>query len=243
MFKMYSHTLAIIIILPLLNACSDSDEAMNETSEKPIAVTLSTVTAGNQPVIIASGEVEAVQTASISTRVMGRITHIYVKTGDRVGKGQLLAKIWDDDTRAKRAQAEATIAEAEGAYVSAQKDYERFNNLYKQQSATAKELDNVTLQYNSARARMDAAKQMRSEVNAILSYNSLTAPFAGVVTQKLAEVGSIANPGVPILTIEQDGILQVSASISESDISSIHLGDSAAIRIKSTEKSFDGRIT
>ena len=128
------------------------------------------------------------------------------------------------------------IAEAEGAYATAQKDYDRFNNLYQQQSATAKELDNVTLQYNSAKARVAAAKQMRSEVNANLSYSSLTAPFSGVVTQKLAEVGSIANPGMPILTIEQNGIFQVSASIAESDISHIHLGDVANMQIKSTGK-------
>jgi len=62
------------------------------------------------------------------------------------------------------------------------------------------------------------------------------------VTQKLAEVGSIANPGIPILTIEQNETFQVSASIAESDISKIHLCDVANIRIKSTGKLFDGKI-
>jgi RND family efflux transporter MFP subunit len=134
------------------------------------------------------------------------------------------------------------ITETEAAYATAQKDYDRFSNLYKQQSATAKELDNVMLQYNSAKARVAAAKQMRSEVSANLSYSSLTAPFPGVVTQKLGEVGSIAGPGMPVLTIEQDGIFQVSASIAESDISKIHLDDVATIQIKSTGKLFDGKI-
>jgi len=232
----------MVIILAGLNACSGGNEKKNEADEKPVAVTLSTVSAGTQPAILASGVVEAVQTANISTRVMGRITNIFVKTGDRVDKGQLLARVWDEDLKAKRAQADAMIAEAEGAYAIAQKDYNRFNNLYKQQSATAKELDNVTLQYNSAKARVAAAKQMRSEVNANLSYSSLIAPFSGIVTQKLAEVGSIASPGMPILTIEQNGILQVSASVAESDISNIHLGDVANIQIKSTGKLVDGKI-
>jgi RND family efflux transporter MFP subunit len=232
----------MIIILAGLNACSVDNNKKNETKEEPVAVTLSAVSAGGQATILASGEVEAVQTANISTRVMGRITNIFVKEGDRVNKGQLLATVWDDDIKAKRAQADAMIAEAEGAYAATQKDYDRFNNLYKQQSATAKELDNVTLQYNSAKARLAAAKQMRSEVNASLSYSSLTAPFSGVVTQKLAEVGSIASPGMPILTVEQNGIFQVSASIAESDITNIHLGDVANMQIKSTGKLFDGKI-
>jgi len=242
MFKRTLYFSLIIIILAGLNACSGRNEKKNEIKEKPVGVTLSTVSENAQTAILASGVVEAAQTANISTRVMGRITNIFVKTGDRVNKGQLLASVWDEDIKAKRAQTDAMIAEAEGAFVTAQKDYDRFNNLYKEQSATAKELDNVTLQYNSARAKVVAAKQLRSEVNADLSYSSLTAPFDGVVTQKLAEAGSIANPGMPILTIEQDGILQVSASIAESDISNIHLGDVANIQLKSTEKFFDGKI-
>jgi len=232
----------MIISLTGLIACSGGSDVKNEANEKPIAVTLSSVSEKSQPVILASGIVEAVQTANISTRVMGRITNIFVKTGDRIVKGQLLATVWDEDIKAKRAQADAMIAEAEGAYATAQKDFDRFNNLYNQQSATAKELDNASLQYTSAKARMTAARQMRSEVNANLSYSSLTAPFTGVVTQKLSEVGSIANPGMPILTIEQDGILQVSATIAESDITQIHVGEIATIKIKSTGKSFDGKI-
>jgi len=242
MFKTTLSSSLIIITLAGLNACSGGNEKKNETNETPVAVTLSTVSEDTQSAILASGVVEAAQTANVSTRVMGRITNIFVKTGDRVNKGQLLASVWDEDIKAKRAQTDAIIAEAEGAFATAQKDYDRFNNLYKQQSATAKELDNVTLQYNSAKARVAAAKQMRSEVNANLTYSSLTAPFSGVVTQKLAEVGSIANPGIPILTIEQNETFQVSASIAESDISKIHLCDVANIRIKSTGKLFDGKI-
>src|SRR4051812_1572169 len=187
MLKIILHASLMLIILTGLNGCSDQNENQNERNDKAVAVTLSTVAAGTSPAIIASGKVEAVHTANISTRVMGRITDIFVKTGDRVRKGQLLASVWDEDIKAKRAQADAMIAEAEAAYATAKKDYDRFDNLYKQQSATAKELDNVMLQYNSAKAKVVAARQMRSEVNADLSYSSLTAPFNGVVTQKLAE--------------------------------------------------------
>ncbi|HEX7845086.1 MAG TPA: efflux RND transporter periplasmic adaptor subunit [Chitinophagaceae bacterium] len=232
----------LMMIGLIVNACSTGKEKNDSAKEKPVAVMLSTVSSGTQPVILASGEVEALQTANISTRVMGRITNIFVKVGDRVNKGQVLATVWDEDIKAKRAQADAMIAEAESAYATARKDYDRFNNLYKQQSATAKELDNVTLQYDAAKARVTAAKQIRSEVNANLSYSRLEAPFSGVVTQKLADVGSIANPGMPIVTIEEDEILQVSAAVAESDISSIHPGDAAVIQIKSTGKVFDGNI-
>ncbi|MBL0359288.1 MAG: efflux RND transporter periplasmic adaptor subunit [Chitinophagaceae bacterium] len=223
-------------------SCSGDQEKKEAVKEQPVNVTLSVVSSANVQAVLASGQVEAMQTANISTRMMGRITNIFVKAGDRVSKGQLLVTISDEDMKAKRAQTSAMIAEAEAAYAASQKDYERFNNLYKEQSATAKELDNVTLQYNSAKERVNAARQMRNEVNAMLAYSSLTAPFAGVVTQKLAEAGGIASPGVPLLTVEQNGVLQVSAAVAESDISNIKLGDVASLQIKSTGKIIQGNI-
>lgn len=242
MFKIFSFVLLTAIVFGGLSACKTDTIKKKEIDEKPIAVTLSTVAAGTQREILASGIVEAIQTANISTRVMGRITNIYVKTGDKVNKGQLLARVSDEDLRAKRAQTDAMIAEAEGALVSAQKDYDRFNNLYSEQSATAKELDNATLQFSSAKARVAAARQMRTEINANLSYSSLIAPFTGVVTQKLAEAGDLANPGMSLLTVEQNGILQVSASIAESDIGRVHVGDLVKVRIKSNAITFKGKV-
>ena len=240
--KKYLPAFLFIVTIFLLASCSGGNEKVTANSNQKIAVTIASPSVGAQQNILASGQIESAQTANISTRMMGRITHIYVKAGDKVSKGQLLATISDEDVKAKRSQTEAMIAEAEAAYVSTQKDYDRFNNLYKQQSATAKELDNATLQYNAAKARVDAAMQMRNEVNAMLSYSNLIAPFAGVVTQKLSEAGNISSPGMPILTIEQNGILQVSASVAESDISQVHIGDAANVEVKSTGKNFEGKI-
>jgi len=243
MFSRKSFTTGFIIATAIVvSSCSGDKEEKAVVKEPPVAVTLSGVSSANAQAVLASGQVEAAQTASISTRMMGRITNIFVKAGDKVSKGQLLVTISDEDMKAKRAQTSAMIAEAEAAYTAAQKDYDRFNNLYKEQSATAKEVDNVTLQYNSAKERVNAARQMRNEVNAMLAYSSLTAPFTGVVTQKLAEVGGIANPGMPLLTLEQSGILQVSAAVAESDISNIKLGDVANLQIKSTGKTIQGKI-
>lgn len=224
-------------------SCSGKKEATTDDNTKRISVTVSTPFTNEQQVILASGQIESAQTANLSTRMMGRITNMYVKVGDRVRKGQVLATISDEDIRAKKLQADAVIAETDAALISAQKDYDRFSSLYKQQSATAKELDNVTMQYNAAKARVIAAKQMKNEVNAMLSYNTITAPFSGVVTQKLAEAGSISNPGMPILVIEQSGILQVSATVAESDISQVRLGDEAIVLVKSTGETFKGKIS
>src|SRR5665213_53289 len=226
-----------------ISSCSSNEKKDTQTNtDTAILVTVSQPAADSKPGLTVSGQVEAGQTANISTRVMGYITKINVKVGDRVSKGQLLATISNDDILAKRAQTDAMIAQAEAAFKSAQKDYDRFTALYKQQSASAKELDNITLQYQSAKSGLEAAKQQRNEVNAMLSYTNLTAPFSGTVTQKLMDAVSMANPGMPLLTIEQNGSYQVSASVPESDISLIKEGTSVTVNIDAIHKVINGKI-
>ena len=229
----------------LLSSCSSGD---NRNEAKPgidsaIMVKVSTPTGNDGSGFTISGQVEASQSANISTRVMGYITKLNVKVGDHVNKGQLIASISNSDILAKKAQTDAMIAEAEAALENAQKDRDRFQALYNQQSATAKELDNVTLQYNSAKARLESAKQMRNEVNASLAYTSLTAPFSGTVTQKLADAGSMANPGMTIVTLEQNGSYQISASVPETEIGQIKQGEMVTVNIKSIHRDFKGNIT
>ncbi|HEY8660400.1 MAG TPA: efflux RND transporter periplasmic adaptor subunit [Hanamia sp.] len=229
--------------LSMMISCSSEEKKSTENNSTPVAVTVSSPLGSAEDGINASGQVEAVETANISTRVMGYIMKLNVKVGDHVNAGQVLATINSQDMSAKRAQADAMIAEAEANLKSAQKDFERYTTLYKQQSASAKELDNVTLQYNSAKARVDAAKQMRNEVTAMMNYTTLVAPFSGTIIQKLAETGTLASPGMPLLVMEKSGSYQVSAAIPENEISKIKLKEKAKLNIKSTGKEFNGLVT
>ena len=237
--------LPIIVAIVIMYGCNgNKKEASTNNSEKPILVTVGQPgNNDNTAGFNISGQVESSQSANISTRLMGFITRVYVKLGDPVKQGQLLFTVNSNDIAAKRAQTEAMMAQTEAALQNAQKDFDRYTTLYSQQSATAKELDNVTLQYKAAKASVTAAKQMRNEVNAQFSYTSVTAPFSGVVTQKMLDAGSMATPGMPVLTIEQNNNLQVSAAVSESQIASIQQGDEAILNIKSINKTIKGKIT
>ncbi len=224
------------------SSCSSKQEEQSATAEKAVAVVSSTpskIVGGN---IQLSGKLESENTANISTRMMGYISSIKVKIGDRVQKGDLLATINSQDLLAKKAQANAGIAAAEAAYKNAEKDYKRFQNLYKQQSVSDKELENVTLQYVASKSNLESAKQMLNEVNAMLNYTQITAPFSGVITQKLADEGSMANPGMPLLIMEQSGKLQVNATVAESDVMKLKVGNEAQVEIKSINKIVSGKV-
>ena len=226
-----------------ISSCSSTEKKKLQTGgDTAILVKLSQPLANAKQGLTVSGKVEASQTAAISTRVMGYITRINVKVGDRVNRGQLLATIRNDDMLAKRAQIDAAISQANAAFKSAEKDYNRFTVLYNQQSASAKEMDNITLQYQSAKSGLEAVKQQRNELNAMLSYTSLVAPFAGTVTQKMMDAGSMANPGIPLLNIERSGSYQVSAAVPESEISLVTKGSPVTVTIDAIHKITNGKI-
>jgi RND family efflux transporter MFP subunit len=224
-------------------SCSKDSHNQQVTKDNSVPVTVAVAGKQSGERIHASGHIESKETAVISTRVMGIITGIKVKVGDAVNQGQLLATISNDDIRAKKAQAEAMVADAEAALIDAQKDRERFAELYKQQSASSKEFENATLHYNSLKSKTEAARQMQKEVEAMLSYTNLKAPFSGIVTEKNMDAGSMANPGMPILVVEQTGTYQVKASVSESDIAQVKAEAEAEIVIKSTGKIIKGKVS
>jgi len=237
--------LTLSLALGVLFASCSGNEQDQEVSKKdrPVVVTVGIAARQSGSNIQVSGRVESRETAVISTRVMGFITSVNVKAGDNIQKGQLLATISSADILAKKGQAQAMLSEATAALVDAKRDYERFAQLYEQKSASKKEFENATLHYNSMKAKVEAAQQMQNEAEAILAYTNLRAPFSGVVTQKYLDPGSMANPGVPILVIEQVGNYQVSATVSEKDIPYVRQGASATVVVKSSGQLIRGTVT
>lgn len=240
--KTLRNTLFGIITIAALYSCSSSDKQTAKDNEAVQVIVYTPAQATDEGFYL-SGEVTAKQTANISTRMMGYINKIYVKPGDKVSEGQLLVSISSDDLLAKRAQVQAMIAEAEAAATNAQRDYERFKTLHAQNSVSDKELENVALQNTSMNAKVQMARQQLNEVNAMLAYTNIRAPFSGIITQKMMDEGSIANPGIPILTMEQNGDLQVVASVPENYIQYVKVGDVAKIELKSLGITIDGKVS
>jgi len=227
----------------LLFSCSTDKSEEQKTASSPVEVTLSKPGTQQSGRVYASGQIVSKERAVISTRVMGYISSIKVQAGDYVSKGQLLLTISNDDILAKRAQAQALVSESEAAMKDAQKDFDRFTSLYKSESASQKEYERAALQYESVKARYEGARAMYKEAEAMLTYANIKAPFNGVVTSKSADVGSIANPGMPLLTLEAKGDYEVEASVTEVDIAKLRKGLPASVTIKSTGAVLQGKVS
>lgn len=236
--------IAITILSSLIITSCGGDKKEKTAELKAIPVKINgKLDINNSPFVTASGKIEAENSANLSTRMMGYVTKVHVKVGQNVHAGQLLVSVNNTDLQAKKAQVDASIIQAQAAYNNAKKDYDRFVNLFAQQSASQKELDDMTARYEMAKAGLEAAKQMRNEIQAQFSYSNITAPFSGVVTNTFIKEGDMANPGMPLVSVEGASKLQVTAMVSESDIANVKQGMAVKINIKSLNKVVSGRVS
>lgn len=203
-------------------------------SPKEVACTTDQVVLEQVPqYVTATGSLEADLSVMVSTRMMGWVKQIYVTQGQTVKQGDKLLRIDDSDLLAKRAQATAGIAEAEAVLANAEKMVQRFENLYADKSVSKAQLDDVVTGRDRAAAGVKMAKAGLQEVNVHLSYLDIVAPCDGIVARKMIETGNMANPGMPLLVIEQTGQVKVVAHLGEKDVSSVKVGDTVLVNVSS----------
>lgn len=237
------YTILTLSIALFVASCGNEDKKTVVDNSPAISVKTSQVTANtNSPFLSVSGKIQATNSADLSTRIMGYVNKVHVNVGDKVRKGQLLVSINNSDLQAKRAQVNAGIIEANAALNNVEKDYNRFKNLFADNSASQKEMDDMTANYEMAKARVEGANQMKNEINAQFAYSNITAPFSGTVTSKNVEAGNMANPGVQLISIETPGNFEVMAMVPETEISEIKSGTSVDVLVKSINKTLKGKV-
>ncbi len=235
---------ATLGVTMLISSCGGEDKKAAPDNSPAVAVKVQIVSEdASSPFLTVSGKIEAAKSANISTRMMGYVDKIYVKVGDKVRKGQLLLSVNNADVSAQLAQVNAGITEAAAAFTNVEKNYNRFTALFKENSASQKELDDITANYNMAKARLESAKQMKNGVNAQMGYANIRAPFNGVVTNKFISAGDMANPGMPLMEVESPGQYQVLAMVPESEILSIKNDTEVTVQLKALNQNLKGKVT
>jgi RND family efflux transporter MFP subunit len=239
--------ITIAALIPAFLGCGD-DEAPQADAMQPVAVKTmqATVQSVGQQVAYA-GTVQPIEQVRLSTRIMGWVDDIPFKEGARVQKGAVLVKMRSKDFEAKRAQAEAAIAEAEANFKNVETNLKRVESLFEKKAATQKELDDIRAAFTSAQSRKKAAEEMKAEVVEMLSYAEMRAPFDGVVARKFLEIGDLANPGMPLLDVENMERVKVVAKVPESEVKNLSVGmpvviEVAAAHIGTNGETLTGKI-
>lgn len=174
------------------------------------------------------GTVQAVDQAVIAAKISGPIVELPVVLGSRVKKGELLVKINAREISARLLQAQAQLAQAK-------RNLEREEKLLKQHASTPETV-------KSMRDMLAIARAGYHEAASMLGYTTIKAPFDGVITQKIASIGDLATPGMPLLHLEDDRHLQVVTAIPESNAPAIKLHDRLQVAIPTAAKNTTGMV-
>jgi RND family efflux transporter MFP subunit len=165
------------------------------------------------------GVIQAVRQSTVAAQVPGNITALLVKAGDSVKAGQALARVDERDAATALARSQAEVAQADAQLTHARLQWERSQALRAQGFISAAALDSAQAQWRSAQAAVNAAKAGQAQAALIKGFTTVVAPFDGKVLSTQADVGDLAAPGRPILTMyapqAMRAVVQVPASAAD----------------------------
>ena len=196
----------------------------------PLSVTVEAVTtAPSSGGLEATGTIEAARTASPGTILAGRVTTIAKREGQRVRRGELLARVESGDVAARLAQAEAAVVAAQAAEQNARQMRERLARLVPKQAASPKSLEDAVTGHEAALANLHAAEEGVRAARVMLGYGEVKAPFDGTIVKRLVEEGDTASPGVPMFVVEDTTRMKVEAALPDAATRGLTPGSAVSV--------------
>ncbi len=176
------------------------------------------------------GVVEAINKATVSAQVSGRVTEINFDVNDYVKKGEVILRIRDNEYNARLRTAKAGLNEAKAGYKDAQLEYKRINGLVKEKIVSNADFDKAKAALKAAEARVAASEAKITEVQEQVDNTVIRAPFSGVVVERHVQVGETTQMGQPVMTGFSLHELRVNTDIPQAFINPIRKYQKASVR-------------
>jgi RND family efflux transporter MFP subunit len=220
------------IIAVVFTGCDRKHEVQRQTSAPLPTVKVKAVPASakeRQAYEMVVGTVRSKTRAVIEAKISGRIESLLAQPGQTVKAGELLAKL---DAR----EIQAKVEQAKAVYEQASSDLKRYTALYESKTVTQAEYEARVAQFKVAEANLKEALTM-------LGYIEVTAPFDGVITRKISDVGDLVYPGKPILEIEDPKYLRFEANVPEALYDKVKLNEKYTVIIPSINEEIQGTVS
>ena len=177
--------------------------------------------------------IAAKQTAVISSRILARIEEVKVRAGDYVKKGQELVLLERSDLKSRVSQANSQIKSIDARLNEAKQSLDRSVELNKRGLLALAPLETSQANYKSLLAQKTSAQQALVEAKTALNYASVVAPFDGLIVDRFTEPGSMAQPGMSLLSLYNPSSVRVEASVREERAVQLEIGQTLKMDIPS----------
>jgi RND family efflux transporter MFP subunit len=177
------------------------------------------------------GVIEAVNQGTLAAQTSGRVAEILYDVNDFVPAGAVIIRLRSTEQRAGLAQAEAALREATAREAEAQTRYQRIAEMFERKVVPKATLDEVTANRDAAVARLAAARAAVESAKEGVAYTEVRAPYAGVVTKRLVEVGETVRPGTPLMSGLSLQYLRVSVDVPQSVVGQVRRIKKAAVYV------------
>ncbi|ANE54782.1 efflux RND transporter periplasmic adaptor subunit [Methylomonas sp. DH-1] len=237
--------LVILLALGVLGGDSKTKPGTTSIAARTVPANAATVRIARQAEAGSSvwqGTLRSRLAVKIAPKLNARIVEMPVHPGDRLKKGQLIAKLDDRDLQAAYNAANAAYVAAQAQAAQAGADEKRIVDLYQKQAATRQNYDAVIAQAKAARAMANQAASAAQQSKVMLGENVLYAPFDGVVGERFQEPGDMAVPNRPVISFHQPDDLRLEAAIASQCAVQLELGATVSVRIDALRQTLAGTI-
>src|SRR6056297_3147567 len=235
-----------LLLAMLLSGCDDSEQPARSTpadSGNPIQVQVAPVEAlDGQSGRTLAGVVGPVQRARMGTCQAGTVKQVLVEAGDAVEAGQPIIRIDARDLEAARRAARQQLQAARQAWEVADNNEQRFRRLFEQQLIAKARLEEAEVAASGARGRLQQAEAELAAIGVNIDYATVQAPFDGVVSEIIAEVGTFVAPGPALVVFENRSRLEVNAAIDQQAATGLAPGDLLQMSASGIDAGWTGRV-
>ena len=189
----------------------------------------------------AEAVVEAVKQATVAAQVQGRVMEVRFDAGDRVRQGDVLMRIDEREASQGVAGAEANVTQAQATLANAKANFERTQNLFTRKFVSQAALDQAEAAYRAAEAQVKSAQAGRGQAGTVKSFATIVAPLTGLVAQRHTELGEMAAPGKPLMTLYEPGNLRAVASVPQYKLAEVKQTLRARVEFPETKRWVEAR--
>jgi RND family efflux transporter MFP subunit len=177
------------------------------------------------------GVVEATRQATVSAQISGRVKAVLFDVGDHVNKGQVILRIDESEANQAVAGSNAQLARAQAVLNNAKLNYERAQKLFEQNFLSQAALDKAKSEYDMAEAQAKASSAGAQQSVLAQSYTAVVAPYGGVVSARMVEMGEMVTVGKPLMTGFDPSELRIISNVPQYKLADIGAHPSVTVEL------------